>query len=140
MENFNFSYRLRVRYSEIDGQKIVFNSHYLTYLDVTITEYFRTLLGEDWEEILSGQMELALVRAEMDFKKPARFDDVLNIYCRIIGLGKSSMNVEFLIIREKDQLEIVKAKCVYVAFDLRESISTPIPVRIRRQIAELEGI
>ena len=33
----------RVRYSEIDGQGVVFNAHYLTYFDTTITEYFRAL-------------------------------------------------------------------------------------------------
>ena len=30
----------RVRYSEIDGQRVVFNAHYLTYFDTTI-DYFR---------------------------------------------------------------------------------------------------
>ncbi|MDP9458603.1 MAG: acyl-CoA thioesterase [Actinomycetota bacterium] len=40
---FPFAHTLRVRYSEIDGQKVAYNSHYLTYLDVAITEYFRSL-------------------------------------------------------------------------------------------------
>ncbi|MET0721452.1 MAG: hypothetical protein ABWY64_11540 [Tardiphaga sp.] len=34
----------RVRYSEIDGQRVVFNAHYLTYFDTTI-EYFRARTG-----------------------------------------------------------------------------------------------
>ena len=34
---------IRVRYSEIDGQGVVFNAHYLTYFDTAITEYFRAL-------------------------------------------------------------------------------------------------
>mgnify|MGYP001822445374 FL=1 len=41
--DFSFSHRFRVRYSEIDGQGIVFNAHYLTYFDTAITEYFRWL-------------------------------------------------------------------------------------------------
>ena len=40
---FKFSFPFRVRYSEVDGQKIVFNAHYLTYFDTAITEYFRAL-------------------------------------------------------------------------------------------------
>ena len=41
--DFNFAWPFRVRYSEVDGQKIVFNAHYLTYFDTAITEYFRAL-------------------------------------------------------------------------------------------------
>src|SRR5262249_11086983 len=38
-----FRHRIRVRYSEIDGQAVVFNSRYLEYADVAITEYYRSL-------------------------------------------------------------------------------------------------
>lgn len=37
VDGYHFSHRLKVRYSEIDGQKIVFNAHYLTYLDVAVS-------------------------------------------------------------------------------------------------------
>jgi hypothetical protein len=36
-EQFWFFHPFRVRYSEIDGQGVVFNAHYLTYFDTTIT-------------------------------------------------------------------------------------------------------
>ena len=36
----SFSYNFRIRYSEVDAQKIVYNSHYLTFLDVSIFEFF----------------------------------------------------------------------------------------------------
>jgi acyl-CoA thioester hydrolase len=42
-EQFWFFHPFRVRYSEIDGQGVVFNAHYLTYFDTTISEYFRAL-------------------------------------------------------------------------------------------------
>ena len=41
--DFKFFFPFRVRYSEIDGQKVVFNAHYLTYYDTAITEFFRVL-------------------------------------------------------------------------------------------------
>ena len=40
--NFRFSERLRVRWAEIDAQKIVFNGHYLMYFDTAISDYWRT--------------------------------------------------------------------------------------------------
>ncbi|HSC71381.1 MAG TPA: acyl-CoA thioesterase, partial [Candidatus Methylomirabilis sp.] len=42
-EGFRFSFPIRVRYSEIDVQGIVYNSRYLEYVDVALTEYFRAM-------------------------------------------------------------------------------------------------
>ena len=39
----SFSYNFRIRYSEVDAQKIVYNSHYLTFLDVSIFEFFNAI-------------------------------------------------------------------------------------------------
>ena len=41
--NFFFTHILRIRYAEVDAQGIVFNSHYLTYFDCAITEYYRKI-------------------------------------------------------------------------------------------------
>ena len=40
---YKFFHTLRVRYAEVDAQGIVFNSHYLTYFDCAITEYYRKI-------------------------------------------------------------------------------------------------
>ena len=41
--DFRFVHRLRVRWAEVDAQKVVFNGHYLTYLDVAISDYWRAV-------------------------------------------------------------------------------------------------
>ena len=47
----SFSYNFRIRYSEVDAQKIVYNSHYLTFLDVSIFEFFDAI-GFNQEEYI----------------------------------------------------------------------------------------
>lgn len=42
-DEFRFFHRLRVRWAEVDMQKIVFNAHYLMYFDTAITDYWRAL-------------------------------------------------------------------------------------------------
>ena len=42
-EDFRFFHRLRVRWAEVDMQKIVFNAHYLMYLDTAVADYWRVL-------------------------------------------------------------------------------------------------
>ncbi len=70
---FAFSHRLRVRYAEIDGQKVVFNSRYLEYADVALSEYWRWLRLADLAEWQS--MEFHVARATVDYKAPLRYDD-----------------------------------------------------------------
>ena len=41
--DFRFFHRLRVRWAEVDMQKIVFNAHYLMYFDTAIADYWRAL-------------------------------------------------------------------------------------------------
>jgi hypothetical protein len=42
-QDFRFSHRMRVRWVEVDMQKIVFNGHYLMYFDTAVTDYWRNL-------------------------------------------------------------------------------------------------
>ena len=42
-QDFRLSHRMRVRWVEVDMQKIVFNGHYLMYFDTAVTEYWRQL-------------------------------------------------------------------------------------------------
>lgn len=85
---FNFSTRIKVRYAEIDGQKIVFNSRYLEYADFAIAEHWEqadmaaALAGEEWESHVR--------RAEIDFLKPVLLGDSLDLWCRVETIGNSS--------------------------------------------------
>ena len=40
--DFSFFHRLRVRWAEVDLQRVVFNGNYLLYFDVAFTEYWRS--------------------------------------------------------------------------------------------------
>ena len=62
-QDFRFSHRLRVRWSEVDMQKIVFNAHYLAYFDLGVSEYWRTL-GLPYEDAM------AQLGGELYLKKP----------------------------------------------------------------------
>ena len=72
---FAFSTRFRVRYAEIDGQKVVFNSRYLEYADVAVTDFWAwtgiaEALGSLWRDA-----EFHVRRAEVDYLKPFGYGD-----------------------------------------------------------------
>ncbi|SHF54625.1 acyl-CoA thioester hydrolase [Desulfofundulus australicus DSM 11792] len=138
--DFRFFHRLRVRYSEIDGQGIVFNAHYLTYLDVAITEYFRHL-GLDYNQLArEGKMDMVLVKTTLEFKTPAFFDEVLEIGVRITHIGNKSFTVDFEIYKENSELLVLKAETVYVNYNTATRSTQPVPGFFRSIVENFEKL
>ncbi|TCJ16134.1 acyl-CoA thioesterase [Rubrobacter taiwanensis] len=137
-EPARFYHTLRVRYSEIDGQGIVFNSHYMTYCDVAITEYFRNLgilvVGDD-------AFEFALVRATLEFKRPARLDELLDVHVAVPRLGNKSFTARFEIYPHEDKRPgspYLEAEIIYVSYCVEEGRAIPVPDRVRERIERYE--
>lgn len=136
---FRFFWPLRVRYSEIDGQGIVFNAHYLTYMDVAITEYMRNL-GFDYKALAAaGEMDMALVKTTLEYKASAFFDDLLDIGVRIPALGRTSYTVDFGIFRQGSDEMILKAQTVYVNYNVTLRTAEPIPTYFREAVEVFEN-
>ena len=92
--DFKFSVKKRVRYAEIDAQAVVFNSRYLEYFDIGITEYWRAAgVYDRWPANSSPEFHVA--RAEVDYKVPILLDEEIDICVRASRVGKSSMTFLF---------------------------------------------
>ena len=92
-EAFRFFAPFRIRYAEVDAQGIVFNAHYLTYFDQTMTEYMRALPYSYQAQISKGE-DFHVVRAVVEFKAPVRFDEEIEVGARAAELGRSSVRFE----------------------------------------------
>jgi acyl-CoA thioester hydrolase len=92
--DFKFSVKKRVRYAEIDAQAVVFNSRYLEYFDIGITEYWRAAgVYDRWPANNSPEFHVA--RAEVDYKVPILLDEEIDICVRCSRVGRSSMTFLF---------------------------------------------
>ena len=76
---FPFAFPFRVRYSEIDGQSIVFNAHYLTYFDITITEFMRWLGYDYVGEVKETGQDFHTVKTLVEYKAPIYFDEEIEV-------------------------------------------------------------
>ncbi|HEY0749105.1 MAG TPA: thioesterase family protein [Steroidobacteraceae bacterium] len=133
-----FRHRIRVRYSEIDGQSVVFNSRYLEYADVAITEYFRAhgisiVPG-------SGTPEFHVAKATVEFKSPIRIDEEIDLYVRTERLGRSSWTIRVEIRGAAKNDPRANIEEIYVHVDLRSGAPAPIPGWIRAAIEGTEGV
>src|ERR1700752_3383757 len=73
-----FSHPLRVRYAECDKQGVVFNSHYLAWFDISMTELFRAAFGSYGVNLERG-VDIVVGEARLRFRAPARFDDLVDL-------------------------------------------------------------
>ena len=142
-EDFVCAHRLRVRWAEVDMQKIVFNGHYLTYIDTAIAEYWREI-GLPYPE---GYVErygndVFLRKATVEYLGSARYDDLLAVYSRVSRLGRSSMTFNFEIHREPAQEAgpLVAAELIYVNADPKTMKAAQLPDDVRSRIQRYERL
>ena len=87
-----FRYYLRVRYQDCDAQHVVFNSRYSEYADITCFEFLRAALPRPTDG-LDGTFEVQVVRQVIEWKSPARFDDVLEVSAWVSRIGTTSFTL-----------------------------------------------
>jgi YbgC/YbaW family acyl-CoA thioester hydrolase len=112
--HFRVLHRLRVRWAEVDMQAIVFNAHYLMYLDTAITEYWRASALPYHESFLALGGDIVVRKASVEFISSARMDDVLDIGMRFVEAGRSSMRFEGGIFRGDELLATGELAYVYI--------------------------
>lgn len=132
--DFSFSHRLRVRWMEVDAQQVVFNGHYLTYLDVGISEYWRAVGLPYPEGVKHEQGDIFVRRNTLEYHAPARLDDWLDIGVRCERIGNSSITIAWAIWAQGRLL--VTGETVYVHTSLSTGKSAPVPESVRRQIEQ----
>lgn len=128
-QDFRFLHRLRVRWAEVDMQKIVFNAHYLMYFDTAIADYWRTLAlpYEATMHQLGG--DLYVKKASVEYHGSARYDDQLDIGLQCSRIGTSSMVFTGAIFRGDELL--ITAELIYVFADPLTQTSLPVPAALR---------
>ena len=135
---FRYLDPMRVRWAEVDMQRIVFNGHYLTYFDIAVTEYWRQIGLPYPQATAETGGELYTVRSVVEYASPARYDDEIDLYIRCKRIGRSSLTF-VLEIRRGDQA-LVNGELVYVHADPRTRKSAPLPPGLLAAIERFERV
>jgi acyl-CoA thioester hydrolase len=127
-----FVHELRVRYAECDAQGVVFNSHYLAYVDIGITELWRAAFGS-YQAMLDRGVDVVVAEANLRFRGSGRFDDLLRIEVSVEHLGSTSIVTDHRIMRAGELLVECRIRHVLVQ---RETLTkTPLPDWVREGLA-----
>ncbi|WP_280150322.1 YbgC/FadM family acyl-CoA thioesterase [Piscinibacter sp. XHJ-5] len=134
---FRFFERLRVRWAEIDQQKIVFNGHYLMYFDTAVTGYWRALALPYEKTLAYLNGDLFVRKATVEFEGSGRLDDLLDVGVRCMRIGTSSMTFVAAVFRNEELL--VSGELVYVFADPSTQRSKPVPQELRDVLQAFES-
>jgi YbgC/YbaW family acyl-CoA thioester hydrolase len=135
--DFRFFHRLRVRWAEVDMQKIVFNAHYLMYFDTAIADYWRELALPYQESMDLLEGDLYVVKATVEFHASAQVDDQIEVAMKCSRIGTSSMTFTGAIFRGDEHL--ISGEIVYVFADPATQTSRPVPQRLRDTVLGFEA-
>jgi acyl-CoA thioester hydrolase len=118
------TFQHRVRYHETDAQGFVFNARFLEFADVAMTEFLRDL---EWpyDKLVAEGADPSVVTAQLTFRSPARFDDVLDIAATCTRVGASSFDLAVKLTR--DGQAIADVALVYVNVNAASATSRPLP-------------
>lgn len=129
-----FTYLLRVRYSDCDAQQVVFNAKYVEYIDITGFEYFRALFG-DYRNLLAKGLDMQVVNVNVSWKAPATYDDILAVSFELKKIGRTSFSYTISFLNYKTKQLIAEAEITYVMVSAKEHKKTAIPPDVRELIA-----
>jgi len=136
-EDFTLVHPLRVRWAEVDMQHVVFNANYLMYFDVAIAEYWRAIGQGAGRDFHDEYMKLYSVKAVVEYHGSARYDELIEVACRLARLGRSSLTFAFGIWRGAEHL--ISGEIVYVHVEPSSRKGTPIPEALRAAMLAYEG-
>lgn len=131
--NDAFNYFLRVRYAECDAQKVVFNSRYVDYVDAAMTEFTRVIWG-NYNDLLAQGIDNQVVSLKLDWKAPARFDEVIGIAVKPVRIGNSSYTLQLDFFNHDGNRHLATAEVVYVMVTAEGLEKMALPKRLRESL------
>jgi YbgC/YbaW family acyl-CoA thioester hydrolase len=117
-----------VRWAEVDMQKVVFNGHYLTYVDTAMGNFWRALALPYEATLAALGGDLFVRKSTLEYLAPARYDDALDVGIRFESAGTSSLRFVAAVFRGDELL--VHGEIVYVWTDAATRRPQPAPAAL----------
>ncbi len=93
--------KLRVIYGDTDQMGVVYYANYFRFFEFSRSEFFRAR-GGNYIELEKQGFGLPVVSAHCDYRRPAKYDDLLTIDVHVAELRRASIRFEYRVTRERD--------------------------------------
>jgi acyl-CoA thioester hydrolase len=137
IDSYKYKTVIETRFADFDMMGHVNNSVYFTYMEIARVKYWKHAINWDWNKtgVVIGQ-------AALKYIVPIFPEDQIHMYVRTSRIGRSSFDLEYLLVKKKDGKEIVcsKGMTACVAYNNQSKQATPIPERERNKMILFEQL
>jgi acyl-CoA thioester hydrolase len=132
-----FYFPCRVYYEDTDAGGVVYHSNYYKLCERARTEWLRAMGIPG--DVLSKEYGVTFVarRSSIEWKRPARLDDLLMIESRLSGIGKVRMRVRHTVRRDDVVLSVIEIELVAIN---RDFIPIPLPEALVKRLPAADKI
>lgn len=123
---------IRVRYAETDQMGVVYHGNYAQYFEMGRVEWLRNK-GVSYKELEDSGVMLPVVSLNMNYKKPAYYDDELTVITRLAFLGGVKIEFTYEIVNQKGEL-LTTAQAVLVFVDMKTKRPISVPEYLEKLI------
>lgn len=108
---------VRVRYSETDQMGVVYHGNYIPFFEIGRVEWLRNK-GISYKSLEENGIALPIVSMTLNYKKPARYDDLLTVKTKFKSLGSVKIEFDCEIRSEQNEL-LTTAQFILVFVDMK---------------------
>ena len=120
--------RVRVRYAETDRMGVVYYANYFVWFEIGRTDWLRET-GQSYREMEIAGVQLPVIEAHCEYRRPAKYDDDLEIRTRATLLTPVRIRFDYEIVRADDDT-LVTGHTIHAALDARGR-PCRLPARVR---------
>jgi len=137
IDSFKYKTIIETRFADFDMMGHVNNATYFTFMEIARTKYWVQAVQWDWKK--TG---VVIAQASLEYITPVFLDDKISMYVRTSRIGKSSFDLEYLLIKMVNGEEVIcsKGKTVCVAFDYEAKASVAIPEEEKNKMMIFEQL
>lgn len=106
----------RIYYEDTDAGGVVYHGRYPGFFERGRTEFFRDR-GLSVQQLHDEGLLLPVVRMEIDFRYPARLDDLVRVETKLAGAGNTSFTMLQKLLRAKDEKLLAEGVVTLVCVD-----------------------
>lgn len=128
-----YTFKTRVRYSETDQMGYVYYGNYATYFEIGRVEWLRNF-GISYKEMENSGIMLPVLNLNVDYKKPAKYDDLITIKTSLRKLPNVKIEFDFEVFNEQNEL-LTTAYVSLVFIDMKKNKPTRCPEYLLNKIS-----
>lgn len=130
-----FRWPVRVYYEDTDAGGVVYHARYLNFCERARTEWLRAC---GWEQDAlrdDHRLQFVVARVAVEYRRPARFNDALNVTCEVDRLRGASIDFVQRVEHSADSAVLCEVVARAVCVDSDTMRPKPIPEAILESFA-----